>query len=76
MRKLRMILPAALLAACNSQSGAVAQDTPTPATGLPFKVTPVADFQAPWAMTFLPDGSMLVTEKAGSLLHVWPGKAD
>lgn len=70
MRKLRMILPAALLAACNSQSGAVAQDTPTPATGLPFKVTPVADFQAPWAMTFLPDGSMLVTEKAGSLLHV------
>lgn len=70
MRKLRMILPAALLAACNSQSGAVAQDTLTPAAGLPFKVTPVADFQAPWAMTFLPDGSMLVTEKAGSLLHV------
>lgn len=70
MRKLRMILPAALLAACNSQSGAVAQNTPTPAASLPFKVTPVADFQAPWAMTFLPDGSMLVTEKAGSLLHV------
>jgi glucose/arabinose dehydrogenase len=70
MRKLRMILPAALLAACNSQSGAAAQDTPTPAAGLPFKVTPIADFQAPWAMTFLPDGSMLVTEKAGSLLHV------
>jgi glucose/arabinose dehydrogenase len=70
MRKLRMLLPAALLAACNSQSGAVAQDMPTPAAGLPFKVTPVADFQAPWAMTFLPDGSMLVTEEAGSLLHV------
>lgn len=71
MRKLRMILPAAaLLAACNSQSDAVAQDTPTPAAGLPFKVTPVADFEAPWAMTFLPDGSMLVTEKMGILLHV------
>ena len=71
MRKLRMILPAAaLLAACNSQSDAVAQDTPTPTAGLPFKVTPVADFESPWAMTFLPDGSMLVTEKTGTLLQV------
>lgn len=72
MSRLRMILPAALLAACNPQSGAEAQDNATPATaaGLPFKVTPVSDFQAPWAMTFLPDGSMLVTEKAGMLLHV------
>jgi glucose/arabinose dehydrogenase len=71
MRKLRMILPAAaLLAACNSQSDAVAQNTPTPAAELPFKVTPVADFESPWAMTFLPDGSMLVTEKTGTLLHV------
>jgi aldose sugar dehydrogenase len=33
-------------------------------------VTPVADFDAPWAMTFLPDGRMLVTEKAGQLLLV------
>ncbi len=65
-----MLLPAALLAACNSQSGAVAQDNGPAATALPFKVTPVADFDAPWAMTFLPDGSMLITEKAGTLLHV------
>jgi glucose/arabinose dehydrogenase len=75
MRKIRVIFPAAaLLAACNPQSGAVAQDQPgaTAAPGLPFKVTPVADFDAPWAMTFLPDGWMLVTEKAGSLLLVSP----
>lgn len=36
----------------------------------PFTVTPVADFDSPWAMTFLPDGRMLVTEKAGTMLLV------
>ncbi|HEX8388088.1 MAG TPA: PQQ-dependent sugar dehydrogenase [Sphingomonas sp.] len=36
----------------------------------PFRTTPVADFDAPWAMTFLPDGRMLVTEKAGQLMLV------
>jgi aldose sugar dehydrogenase len=34
----------------------------------PFTVTPVADFDAPWAMTFLPDRRMLVTEKDGRLI--------
>ena len=29
-----------------------------------------AEFNEPWAMTFLPDGDMLVTEKAGKLLLV------
>lgn len=72
MRPVRMLLPAvALLAACNPQSDAVAQDQATaPAAGLPFMVTPFADFDAPWAMTFLPDRQMLVTEKAGTLLLV------
>lgn len=37
---------------------------------LPFKVEPVASFDEPWAMTFLPDGRMLVTEKKGNLLIV------
>lgn len=74
------LLSAALLAACNSPSDAVAsgevaghndatgaQTTPD---GRPFTVTPVADFDSPWAMTFLPDGRMLVTEKKGALLLV------
>ena len=47
-----------------------AASIPAPAQHLPFKVTPVATFAEPWAMTFLPDGRMLVTEKAGRLLIV------
>ncbi|RYD99256.1 MAG: PQQ-dependent sugar dehydrogenase [Sphingomonadales bacterium] len=65
----RMLLPAlALLGACNPQSNAVAQNSAS--TVSPFTVTPVADFDSPWAMTFLPDGRMLVTEKKGQLLLV------
>ena len=33
----------------------------------PFKSTEVARFNQPWAMTFLPDGRLLVTEKQGRL---------
>ena len=37
---------------------------------LPFAVNNIAQFEEPWAMTFLPDGRLLVTEKAGRLLVV------
>lgn len=38
--------------------------------GQPFNVTEVTQFDAPWAMTFLPDGRLLVTEMGGTLrLH-------
>jgi glucose/arabinose dehydrogenase len=37
---------------------------------LPFQVQVVADFESPWAMTFLPDGRMLITEKSGTLYLV------
>jgi aldose sugar dehydrogenase len=67
----RSFLPAVvLLAACNSGTGASAQNEAPPAADAPFKVAVVADFVSPWAMTFLPDGRMLVTEKAGTLLLV------
>jgi len=35
-----------------------------------FSVAEVASFDGPWAMSFLPDGRLLVTEKAGRLLIV------
>lgn len=36
----------------------------------PFKTEAIADFKEPWAMTFLPDGRMLITEKKGKLFLV------
>jgi glucose/arabinose dehydrogenase len=39
----------------------------TPAKVKPFKATSVATFDTPWALTFLPAGAMLVTEKPGNL---------
>jgi len=34
---------------------------------LPFQVTPMADFEQPWALAFLPDGDLLVTGMRGTL---------
>ncbi len=70
MPKPRTLFPAiALLAACSGGNGASAQSQ-APSTDKPFKVEAIADLDAPWAMTFLPDGRMLITEKAGQLLLV------
>ncbi|MEN2784977.1 PQQ-dependent sugar dehydrogenase [Sphingomonas qilianensis] len=44
----------------------------TPATAQPFKIAPVASFDTPWALAFLPDQRMLVTEKPGHLWLVTP----
>lgn len=55
-----VLLAGVLLAACAS-----ADDD-----ALPFVATPVTNLDEPWAMTFLPDGRLLVTEKPGRLLVV------
>ncbi len=47
-----------------------APDAAKPAANLPFQIQVVADFEWPWAMTFLPDGRMFITEKAGTLYVV------
>ena len=70
---------AALVAACGGSNGqpvpaadpaaSAAADpaTRTAANGQPFAVEQIASFNEPWAMTFLPDGRLLVTEKPGIL---------
>jgi glucose/arabinose dehydrogenase len=45
----------------------------TQATEPTFAITEVASFAEPWAMAFLPDGRLLVTEKRGKLKLVQPG---
>ena len=40
--------------------------------GTELAAAPVATFDEPWAMTFLLDGALLVTEKRGRLWHVAP----
>ncbi len=57
-------LPLVLLA-CSGQAA-----PPQSSGGKPFTETVIADFDAPWAMTTLPDRRMLVTEKDGRMLLV------
>lgn len=38
------------------------------ASDMPFTVTAIGTFDMPWAMTFLPDGKMLVTQKMGEMV--------
>lgn len=71
---LRSTLSLALvLAACSTETApANAQQSaitgPQSAAAKPFVATPVAKFDTPWAMTFLPDGRLLVTERKGGLI--------
>ncbi|MBD8548879.1 PQQ-dependent sugar dehydrogenase [Sphingomonas sp. CFBP 8760] len=68
--KLLAALPCALIACTgNAPADATAQDA-APAATRPFTETVVADFDSPWALAFLPDGRMLVTEKKGEMLLV------
>ena len=58
------------LRSCRADAGVARAPEPAP---LPFAITEVANFEEPWAMAFLPDGRLLVTEKAGHLKLLKPG---
>lgn len=66
MRKLSFLLGASLLgAACQP---AASDAAPTATDGRAFDVAVVADFEEPWAMTFIPGNNQaLITEKKGKL---------
>src|SRR3546814_17980317 len=66
---MRPLFTAALLLA--GLSACSAGETPA-AQGRSFETTAIASFDEPWAMTFLPDGRLLVTEQPGRLLIVTP----
>ena len=62
MRNAYFFVAGLLLVACSAYST-------TDGSGI-FVATPIASFEEPWAMSFLPDGRLLVTEKKGRLLVV------
>ncbi|MFN3799035.1 MAG: PQQ-dependent sugar dehydrogenase, partial [Sphingobium yanoikuyae] len=66
LRVMAVTLPLALLAC--SADDATGQNAGATAGEKPFKTSVIADFESPWAMTFLPDGRMLITEKAGEMI--------
>ncbi|GAL79853.1 PQQ-dependent oxidoreductase [Algibacter lectus] len=56
------------LSACAQQSESKIKAEPPVALNYTTEVV-VPDLNIPWGMVFLPDGSMLITEKAGELIH-------
>ena len=60
----RLLVHGLLISGLLMATGAHAQ------TDLPFEVESITSFDEPWALAFLPDGRMLVTEKKGSLFIV------
>jgi glucose/arabinose dehydrogenase len=67
MRLLNLVIASLLALTSCGRSGAFAGPNDDSASHRPFKATPIAQFNEPWAMTFLPDGRLLVTEKKGAL---------
>ncbi|WP_443019754.1 PQQ-dependent sugar dehydrogenase [Sphingomonas adhaesiva] len=80
LHRIAFVAALSVASACSGEDTATPAPTPSASTpaptpsatsgALPFATAAVADFDQPWAMTFLPDGRMLVTEKRGDLLLV------
>lgn len=75
MRSLLLAAAAGVLAACSSapeaQAAGDGAEIPgfevTGSKGTQIRAVPLERFDSPWAMTFLPDGRALVTEKGGKI---------
>lgn len=75
----RIVLTAAIIGSAAAPPGLAraelnAANSPA-STTRPFRAATVARFDTPWAIAFLPDGRMLVTEKGGQLFLVTPAGA-
>jgi glucose/arabinose dehydrogenase len=70
---MRSLVPLLLLAACSASNGSDAAAQPAAAGGRPFTARPIATFDEPWAMAFLPGPGTraLITEKKGKLKLLW-----
>jgi glucose/arabinose dehydrogenase len=60
LKHMQVLALVTAVAACGGGSDSYAQNQP-------FTSTKIAEFNEPWAMAFLPDGRLLVTEKRGAL---------
>ena len=67
LRVLQALLVSGLIAGCGQSA--------TGKAVAPFKTTTLASFDQPFAMAFLPDGAVLVTEKPGHLRYWRRGQA-
>ena len=63
----KLLTAAMLLAMATRVDAQINAGALAPEASLPFTMTPVATFKLPWRIAFLPDGSMLITEKVGGL---------
>lgn len=63
-------LSAALFACTSASTGA--NEVQAAAGGKPFTANEIAAFSSPWSLAFLPEGDILVTEKAGALILLDP----
>lgn len=68
LRPWAIALAAAFVLTGGAVAAVAALKQPSAPPNAPFRIEEVADLDQPWAMTFLPDGRMLITEKAGELL--------
>lgn len=69
LRKFMFLSAAIAVAACSPASVDARKASKNASNAKPFVVTPIANFNEPWAMTFLPEfNQALITEKSGKLM--------